>query len=72
MGNDVEIVFKGIASMISAKTNEHYSVVMGWLQAPLSFLLLRLALTCLRGFKRKFTAKAEDIAIANAEAMLQS
>ena len=44
---DQAIVF--LASLLSEKRNEHYTVVMGWIRCCLSFSLLRSAIRCLRG-----------------------
>ena len=71
MGREAEVVFKKLAGMISTKTDERYSVVIGWLRTRVSFSLLRSALTCLRGTPAKRIKPTEDIAIANAEAAIK-
>ena len=49
MGGAATIVFRRIASLLSMKKEQLYSLVMSWLQCSISFSLLRSAVTCLRG-----------------------
>ena len=68
MGHEAAIVFKRLAGMISNKTGDDYSTVMGWLRTRLSFALLRSALACLRGTRARPTDIKDDISIAIASA----
>ena len=43
------VVYKGLAYLLSLKRGAPYSSVMTWLHCCLSFLLLHSAITCLRG-----------------------
>ena len=41
--------YKRLASLLSHKWGDEYSIVMGWLRYSLSFSLLRSAIQCVRG-----------------------
>ena len=41
--------YKRLASLLSAKWSDEYSVVLGWLRCYLGFSLLRSAIQCIRG-----------------------
>ena len=41
--------YKRLASLLGSKWGDEYCVVMGWLHCRLCFLLLRSAITCVRG-----------------------
>ena len=49
IGSVATTVYKRIASLLSAKREQPYSLVMSWLKCPISFSLLRFAISCLRG-----------------------
>ena len=49
MGPAASSVYKRLASLISDKRCQQYSVTMGWLRTVLCFALLRSAIMCLRG-----------------------
>ena len=42
-------VYKQLASLLAAQRNQSYSNVVYWIRCSISFLLLRLAVTRLRG-----------------------
>ena len=48
-GGAATAVYKRIASWISVKREQPYSLVMSWLRCSISFSLLRSAITCLCG-----------------------
>ena len=69
MGPLETIVYKHLASLISEKSGQSYSMTLYWLRCRLSFSLLRSAVTRLRGSKSsyhrfKFTDSAIDLACA--------
>ena len=68
MGHEAAIVLKRLAEMISNKTGDNYSTVMGWLGTRLSFALLRSALACLRSARARPSDIKNDISIAIASA----
>ena len=53
MAGEATVFYKRLASLLAERRDERYSVVMGWLRCSLSFLLLRAAITCVRGAKRR-------------------
>ena len=53
MGKAAKITYKRLASLLSIKREQPYSLVMGWLRCRLSFSLLRSAVMCLRGSRSK-------------------
>ena len=58
-----------LASLISEKSSQTYSMTLYWLRCKLSFSLLRSAITCLRGSRSsyhrfKFSDSAIDLACA--------
>ena len=61
----VTLVYKHVvASLISDKSGQPYSMTLFWLLCRLSFSLLRSAITCLRGTrfsKRHFNSEAIDL-----------
>ena len=48
MGGAATTVYKRLASLLSAKRDQSYDLVMSWLRCSISFSLLRSAITCLR------------------------
>ena len=53
MGRAATVTYKRLASLLAAKREQPYCVVMGWLRCHLSFALLRSAVTCLRGSRSR-------------------
>ena len=49
MGKAAKITYKRLASLLSVKREQLYSLVMGWLWCCLFFSLLRSAVMCIRG-----------------------
>jgi len=49
MGGAATTVYKRLASLLLAKRDQSYDLVMPWLHCSISFSLLRSAITCLRG-----------------------
>ena len=67
IGKEAEVVFKRLASLMSEKTTEPYSSVMGWIRSRISFSLLRSALICLRGSRSSPNRADNCIAVQLAE-----
>ena len=53
MGKEAADAMKQLAHQISIKQDEPYSAVMGLLRCRLSFSLIRSAIACLRGTRRR-------------------
>ena len=53
MGRAATVTYKRLASLLTAKREQPYCVVMGWLRCHLSFALLRSAVMCLRGYRSR-------------------
>ena len=49
MGPTVRVVYKRLASLITAKTDQRYGAVIRLIRCQLNFSLLRSTITCLRG-----------------------
>ena len=49
MAKSTTVVYKRLASLLSQKRDQPYSLVMGWLRCHLSFFLLRSAIACILG-----------------------
>ena len=49
MGGAAATVYKRLASLLSAKRDQSYGLVMSWLRCSISFSLLWSTITCLRG-----------------------
>ena len=49
LAHEATYFYKCLASLLSHKWGDEYSIVMGWLQCSLSFSLLRSAIQCVRG-----------------------
>ena len=61
MGPETSLAIRKLVAIISDKTQEPYSQIMGLLRCRLAFTLIRAAITCLRGTRRPpTTAPAED------------
>ena len=54
MGPLATIVYKRLASLISEKSSQTYSMTLYWLRCKLSFSLLHSAITCLRGSRSSY------------------
>lgn len=54
MGPLASIVYKRLASLVSKKSSQTYSMILYWLRCKLSFSLLYSAITYLRGFKSSY------------------
>ena len=48
LAHEATYFYKCLASLLSRKWGDEYSVVMGWLRCSLSFSLLRSAIQCVR------------------------
>ena len=46
---EVTTFYRRLASLLTSKWGDDYSVVMGWLHCNLSFSLLQSAIACVRG-----------------------
>ena len=49
LAHEATYFYKRLASLLSRKWGDKYSVVMGWLRCSLSFSLLRSAIQCVHG-----------------------
>ena len=63
MGKEASNALKKLAHKLALKRDEPYSAVMGLLRCRLSFCLLRSAIACLRGTRRRVVALEEDRAV---------
>ena len=54
MGPLATIVYRRLASLISKKSSQTYSMTLYWLRCKLSFSFLHLAITCLRGSRSSY------------------
>ena len=54
LAHEATCFYKRLASLLSHKWGDEYSVVMGWLRCSLSFSLLRSAIQCVRGPAPRF------------------
>ena len=74
MGGAMEIAVKHLATKISRKTNQAYSVVMGLMRCRFAFAMMRSALICLRGSRSKkrtaFNDSATPAILATSEARI--
>lgn len=69
------VFLKRLASLISAKRGEQYSVTLNWIRCCVSFSLLRSALLCIRGSRssaRSFCPTMASISLIAAESSLSS
>ena len=48
-GNAANVCFKRLASMLSEKWDQPYSITLAWMRCKLAFALLRSAVQCIRG-----------------------
>ena len=55
LGRAATVTYKRLASLLSLKWNEPYSIVMGWLRCTISFSLTRSAISCLRSSRSTAT-----------------
>ena len=51
MGREASQFYKCLASLLSTRWEQPYSVTLGWLRCCLSFSLLRSPILCIRGFR---------------------
>ena len=77
MGPLATIVYRRLASLISEKSSQSYSMTLYWLRCKLSFSLLRSAITSLRGSRSsyhrfKFSDTAIDLACAESRLELDN
>ena len=49
LAHEATCFYKHLASLLSHKWGDEYSIVMGWLRCSLSFSLLRSVIECARG-----------------------
>ena len=49
MGKESTIFYKRLASLLSSKWDEPYSLILNWIRVSLGFSLLRSSIQCLRG-----------------------
>ena len=53
MAGEATVFYKRLAALLATKREEPYPTVMGWLRCTFSFLLLRAAILCVRGTKKR-------------------
>ena len=73
MGKLADTFYRRLASLVSAKRDQPYHRIMGWLRCHLSFSLLRSAVMCLRGSRSssRFAPRCPDsIDLAISEARI--
>ena len=56
LAHEATVFYKRLASLLSAKWGDEYSVVLGWLRCCLGFSLLRSAIQCIRGARSSIGA----------------
>ena len=66
MGIETQHFLKALATHISDKKDERYSLTMNWLRTKLSFALTRSSITCVRGTRVVRKIKNIDIEITEA------
>ena len=62
LGKAAHLTYCRLASLLSAKWNEHYNIVIRWLRCRISFSLLRSAISCLRSSRS--TSKLNHLSIS--------
>ena len=62
LGKAAHLTYRRLASLLSAKWNEHYNIVIRWLRCRISFSLLRSAISCLRSSRS--TSKLNHLSIS--------
>ncbi len=70
-GPAASTTFKRMASLLAAKWDMPYSVVMGWLRCRTSFALLRSSIMCLRGSRQHVYGRVTRPELAVAEGRLR-
>ena len=55
------VFLKRLATLLSEKEDQPYSLSMAWLRARLAFSLLRSAVACLRSTRKRFTADWQEL-----------
>ena len=60
MAGEATIFFKRLASLLSEKRNEPYSITMGWLRCVISFSLLKSSIRSVRGTRKKLHGVPTD------------
>ena len=53
MAGEATVFYRRLASLLATKRDEPYAVVMGWLRCTFSFLLIRAAIMCVRGTRKR-------------------
>ena len=56
LAHEATVFYKHLASLLSAKWGDEYSVVLGWLRCCLGFSLLQSAIQCIRGARSSIGA----------------
>ena len=54
LGAEAEFFLKRLGDFLAVKWERPFSVVMGWIQARLSFAILRATMLCVRGSRTKW------------------
>ena len=60
MAGEATIFYKRLASLLSEKRDEPYSVTMGWLRCVISISLLRSSIRCIRGTRKRLNSIPTD------------
>ena len=53
MAGVATVFYRWLALLLATKRDEPYAVVMGWLRCTFSFLLIRVAIMCVRGTRKR-------------------
>ena len=53
MAGEATVFYRRMASLLATKRDQPYAVVMGWLRCTFSFLLIRAAIMCVRGTRKR-------------------
>ena len=56
LAHETTVFYKHLASLLSTKWGDEYSVVLGWLRCCVGFSLLRSAIQCIRGARSSIGA----------------
>ena len=71
LGNECHTFYRQLANKIATKTNDKYEKVLTWIRCRLSFIVVKVALLCLRGSRtvsKKAIDVVEDFTLACSEA----
>ena len=70
LGKAAHLTYRRLASLLSAKWNEHYNTVIRWMRCRISFSLLRSAISCLRSSRSTSKLNHQSISLVAVESRL--